>query len=90
MLLVYTMQKLSARKAALHETTAIPDIEEQTWRECLFPELMSSKESVNDGSFTTPPLPWRSGKATTRNGSQTPEETIQKSLVMMFQKRTFH
>jgi len=50
---------------------------------------MSSKETVDDGSFTTPPLPWRSEKATTRNGSQTPEETIQKSL-MMFQKQTFH
>jgi len=47
---------------------------------------MSSEESVDDGSFTIHPLPWRSEKVTTRNGLQTPEETVQVSLVMTFQR----
>jgi len=40
---------------------------------------MSSEESVDDGSFTIRPLPWRSEKVTTRNGPQTPEVTVQMS-----------
>ena len=51
-LLLYTMQKLNASKAALHKTTAIPDTKKPTWMECLVPELMSSEESEDDGSFT--------------------------------------
>ena len=55
------MQKLNARKAALHKTTAIPEKDKAMWMECLVPEVMSSEDSEDDGSFTVRSLPWRSG-----------------------------
>ena len=45
------MQKLNARKAALRKTTAIPEKDKAMWMECLVPEVMSSEDSEDDGSF---------------------------------------
>ena len=89
MLLVYTLQKLNARKAALRKTRAIPDTEKPTWMECLVPELMSSEESEDDGSFTIRPLPWRSEKATSfllGMDHKHQKRQSRKSLVMTFQR----
>ncbi len=57
------MQKLKQRKVALQRTTAILEKDKSKWKECLVPEVMSSEDSEDDGSFTVRPLPWRSEKA---------------------------
>ncbi len=55
---------MNARKAALQKTTAIPEKDKPNWTQCLVPEVMSSEDSEDDGSFTVRPLPWRTEKAT--------------------------
>ena len=83
------MQKLNARKAALRKTTAIPEKDKAMWMECLVPEVMSSEDSEDDGSFTVRPLPWRSGKATrflTSLDLKHRKKQSRKSRVMTYQR----
>ena len=54
------MQKLQARKIALHQTSAIPEGDKEKWEEGLIPELISSEESDGEDGFMVHPLPWRS------------------------------
>lgn len=61
---VAILQKLDSRRAMLLKTSSIPEDQKKKWAECLIPELMSSEESEEDGSFSVRPLPWRSEKAT--------------------------
>ena len=83
------MQKLNARKAALRKTTAIPEKDKAMWMECLVPEVISSEDSEDDGSFTVHPLPWRSGKATrflTSLDLKHRKKQSRKSRVMTYQR----
>ena len=57
------MQKLNARKATLQKTSSIPDKEKPKWMKYLVPELMSSEDNEDDGSFVLHQIPWRSQKA---------------------------
>lgn len=39
-------------------------MDKEKWGECLIPEIMSSEESDEEGSFAVKPLPWRSDRTT--------------------------
>lgn len=47
---------------ALQKTGAISHNDKPKLLEALVPDLMSSEDSDDDGSFTVRPLPWRSSK----------------------------
>jgi len=49
---LYHAETECTQSSSFGKTTAIPDTEKPTWMECLVPELMSSEESEDDGSFT--------------------------------------
>ena len=55
---------MNLRKAALLKTTAIAERDKPKLMGSFIPELMSSEESEDDGTYTIRPLPWRSEKAT--------------------------
>ena len=85
------MQKLNARKASLHRTTAVPEKDKPIWSECLLPEVMSSEDSEDDGSFTVRPLPWRSEKASNfllGLDHKRDKRRSRKSRIMTFQRKT--
>ena len=55
---------MKSRISALHRTKAIHEADKKAVKAILVPELMSSEDSEDDGTFSVRPLPWRSEKAT--------------------------
>lgn len=54
---------MNSRRAALQKSTVLTEFEKPELMKALVPELISSEDSDNDGSFTVRPLPWRSDTA---------------------------
>lgn len=68
MLILYLIQKLELRKAALGRTTAINEERKGKWKEVLVPSFISSEESGEDEDdrpvLYVKKLPWRSHSVT--------------------------
>lgn len=60
---MFELQKLKTRKAALQRTKSVTEKQKMAFKGVLIPEMMSSEESEDDGTFSVSLLPWRSDNA---------------------------
>ena len=83
------IQKLSSRKVTLQKTGAVSARDKPKLLEAFVPELMSSEDSEDDGTFTIRPLSWRSSRVSELFfglDDKYDKKRTRKSKVMMFKR----